>query len=120
MQTPTPEQVRDILEAADAGSSLHRGLCVRGAETGEAAALRFEDVDFLRRRFAPVRSSGPAVVCRDPAPQVRSERTVPLPDELLTMLSPHVASGTVSRGCSPMQRTCPRTRTRSAIDGGRR
>ena len=96
MQIPTPGQVRDLLDAADERFGAFVAVCAfAGLRLGEAAALRFEDVDFLRRqlhvRRQVQRASGGMVEIR--LPKYGSERTVPLPDELLTILSAHVALG---------------------------
>ncbi len=96
MTIPTPVQVKALLDAADERFSAFVAVCAfAGLRLGEAAALRFEDVDFLRRQLHVTRqvqrASGGTVEIR--LPKYGSERTVPLPDELLTILSAHVALG---------------------------
>jgi integrase len=96
MQIPTPGQVRDLLDAADERFGAFVAVCAfAGLRLGEAAALRFEDVDFLRRQLhvrRQVQRAGKGNV-EIRLPKYGSERTVPLPDELLTMLSAHVELG---------------------------
>ena len=96
MQIPTPAQVRAILEAADERFVAFVAVCAfAGLRLGEAAALKFEDVDFLRRqihvRRQVQRVSKGVVEIR--LPKYGSERDVPLPDALLTILSQHVELG---------------------------
>ena len=68
------------------------GLCAfAGLRLGEAAAVKLEDIDFLRRTLTVCRQ-----VQRVPggieirAPKYGSERVVYLPDALVSMLSEHV------------------------------
>lgn len=96
MQIPTPDQVRAILEAADERFRAFVAVCAfAGLRLGEAAALQAADVDFLRRqlhvRRQVQRANGSAVEIR--LPKYGSERTVPIPDDLATILSEHVALG---------------------------
>lgn len=66
-----------------------------GLRLGEAAALQRDDVDILRRqlhvRRQVQRGSGGRVEIR--LPKYGSERTVPVPDELVRMLSTHIELG---------------------------
>jgi integrase len=96
MAIPTPAQVKALLDGADERFGAFVAVCAfAGLRLGEAAALRFEDVDFLRRqlhvRRQVQRAGGGLVEIR--LPKYGSERTVPLPDELLTILSAHVELG---------------------------
>lgn len=93
MQIPTPEQVRALLDAADERFVAFVAVCAfAGLRLGEAAALQMGDVDFLRRQLRISRQvqrvNGGQVDIR--LPKYGSERVVPLPDELLTILSKHV------------------------------
>lgn len=95
-QRPTPAQVRAILDAADERFVGFIAVCAfAGLRLGEAAALKFDDVDFLRRqlrvRRQVQRAGGGQVEIR--LPKYGSERDVPLPDELLAVLSRHVDLG---------------------------
>lgn len=52
MTIPTPETVRQILEAAEPRFHAFIGLCaLAGLRLGEAAAWQVTDVDFLRREI---------------------------------------------------------------------
>lgn len=69
------------------------GLCAfAGLRLGEAAAVKLEDVDFLRRRLTvsrEVQRAGRGQV-EIRAPKYGSERIVFIPDGLVTMLAAHV------------------------------
>ncbi|CAN5818311.1 hypothetical protein BH20ACT6_BH20ACT6_19870 [soil metagenome] len=96
MQIPTPAQVKSILEAADECFVALIAVCAfAGLRLGEAAALTFDDVDFLRRelhvRRQVQRAGAGKVEIR--LPKYGSERDIPLPDESLTILSRHVDLG---------------------------
>jgi integrase len=96
MSIPSPEQVRALLEVADERFVAFVAVCAfAGLRLGEAAALQAGDVDFLRRqlhvRRQVQRAGGGKVEIR--LPKYGSERTVPIPDELLTILSGHVELG---------------------------
>jgi len=96
MTIPSPEVVRQIFDAADPRFRAFVGLCAfAGLRLGEAAALQVGDVDFLRRqvhvRRQVQRLGGGAVDIR--LPKYNSERTVHVPDALVTMLAEHVGLG---------------------------
>ncbi len=96
MTIPTPQQVLAILDAADDRFEAFVAVCAfAGLRLGEAAALQFSDVDFLRRQLHVSRQvqrlDGGALDIR--LPKYGSERVVPLPDDLLTILSAHVELG---------------------------
>lgn len=96
MTIPAPDDVRRALEAAEERFVAFVAVCAfAGLRLGEAAALQFGDVDFLRRqlhvRRQVQRAAGGLLDIR--LPKYGSERTVPLPDELLTILSAHVELG---------------------------
>jgi integrase len=69
---------------------------VAGLRQGEAAAVKLDDIDFLRRQLKVTRRMqripGGAIEARAEirAPKFNSERIVFLPEGLLTMLSEHV------------------------------
>ncbi len=94
MTLPTSYQVAAVLAAADERFRALVALAAfAGLRLGEAAGLQVGDVDYLRRvllvRRQVQRAPGGAVeVC---APKYGSERSVYLPDELLELLSRHVA-----------------------------
>lgn len=96
MTIPTPQQVRTLLEAADERFQAYIAVCAfAGLRLGEAAALRFSDVDFLRRQLHVSRQvqrvTGGGVDIR--LPKYGSERVVPVPDDLLKILSAHIELG---------------------------
>ena len=95
MTLPTSDQVGAILGAADERFRALMALAAfAGLRLGEAAGLQVGDVDYLRRvllvRRQVQRAPGGAVEVR--APKYGSERSVFLPDELLELLSRHVAT----------------------------
>lgn len=78
------------------GSVAFVGLCAfAGLRLGETAALRVEDVDFLRRQIQVSgqvqRLTGGELDIR--LPKYNSERTVHIPDALVEMLAQHVEQG---------------------------
>jgi integrase len=92
MTIPTPADVGTILAAAEVWFQPFIGLCAfAGLRLGEAAAIKLEDIDFLRRTLTVTRQ-----VQRVPAgiefrpPKYGSERLVYLPDALVSMLAEHV------------------------------
>ncbi len=96
MTIPSPEVVRRILDAADPRFRAFVGLCAfAGLRLGEAAALRVDDVDFLRRQVQVSRQvqrlTGGELDIR--LPKYNSERTVHIPDALVEMLAQHVEQG---------------------------
>jgi integrase len=96
MSIPSPEDVASLLEAADERFRSFVAVCAfAGLRLGEAAALQVGDVDFLRRQVAvsrQVQRAGAKKVDIRP-PKYGSERVVPIPDELIEMLSVHIALG---------------------------
>jgi len=96
MRIPTPAEVKAILEVADERFVALIAVCAfAGLRLGEAAALQIDDVDFLRRelhvRRQVQRVAGGEVEIR--LPKYESERTIPLPDQLLALLGSHVELG---------------------------
>jgi integrase len=96
MTIPSPDDVRALLEAADERFRAFVAVCAfAGLRLGEAAALQAGDVDFLRRQIKVTRQvqrAGAHNVDIRP-PKYGSERVVPIPDELVTMLAAHVELG---------------------------
>jgi integrase len=93
MSIPTPPQVGALLAAADDRFAALIALCAFGGlRLGEAAALQVGDVDFLRRRVVVSRQvqRGPGGTIELRAPKLGSERTVVVPDRLLTLIAGHV------------------------------
>jgi integrase len=93
MTIPTPQQVGEIIAAAEVWFRPFIGLCAfAGLRLGEAAAVKIDDIDFLRRTLKVSRQvqrrAGHGIEIR--APKYGSERTVYLPDALVTMLSEYV------------------------------
>jgi integrase len=93
MTIPTPEEVGRILAAAEEWFRPFVGLCAfAGLRLGEAAAVKLQDVDFLRRTLTvsrQVQRAGRGQV-EIRAPKYGSERIVFIPDGLVTMLAAHV------------------------------
>lgn len=93
MQIPTPDEVRRVLDAAPEHFQAFIAVCAfAGLRLGEAAGLQVGDVDFLGRTLTIARQvqgqtrAAVTVV----APKAASGRTVPIPDELTTMLAAHL------------------------------
>lgn len=86
MKIPTPAQVRTMLDAAaDDDTHLLIAMCAfAGLRLGEAVALQTGDVDFPHRVLHVQRQRQRNEVR---PPKYGSERTVPLPDELLLLLA---------------------------------
>ncbi|NVC24054.1 site-specific integrase [Kocuria salina] len=98
MVIPTPEQVRDVLKAADEHYATLFALCAFGGlRLGEAAGVQLADINFLRRMLhierQVQRAGAGAVEIR--APKYGSERDVYLPDALLQTLSGHIERGVI-------------------------
>jgi len=100
MRIPSVEEVGQLLAHADSsrvstrkGFTAYVALCAfAGLRKGEAAAVQVGDIDFLRRQLAVSRQlqrDGSDYAIRPP--KYGSERIVYLPDELVTILSKHVA-----------------------------
>ena len=88
MVLPIAEQVAALLEAADWPFEAYVALCAfAGLRLGEAAALKVDDIDFLRRQITisrqVQRAGGGAVEIRPP--KYGSELTIYPTDELLTL-----------------------------------
>jgi integrase len=93
MQIPSPEEVGQIMAAAEPWFRPLIGLCAfAGLRLGEGAGVKLEDIDFLRRTLTVSRqvqrAGGGNIMVRPP--KHGSERVVYLPDELVAMLSEHV------------------------------
>lgn len=93
MTIPTPELVASIYGASEAWFKPFVDLCAHaGLRLGEAAAVQVGDIDFLKRELCVTRQvqrAGNGAVSITP-PKYGSERTVPIPDELVLALSVHV------------------------------
>ncbi|MFI8660133.1 tyrosine-type recombinase/integrase [Rhodococcus qingshengii] len=94
MIIPTTQQVGGLIAEAGTEFDAFIGLCAfAGLRLGEAAAIQVGDIDFLRREVnvqrQVQRANGHAVEIR--APKYGSERTIPIPDGLIDILSLHVA-----------------------------
>ena len=124
MTIPSPEDVGTIIAAAQPWFKPLIGLCAfAGLRLGEAAAVKVDDIDFLRRTLTVhrqvQRADGHEVEIR--APKYGCERVVFLPDGLLAML-PSMCGRLVcgpAAGCSPAPVTGRLTRTSSAGVGVR-
>jgi len=96
MAIPTPTAVAAILGGADERFAAFVAVCAfAGLRLGEAAGLKVGDVDFLRRQLHVSRQvqRGGAGKVEIRLPKYGSERTVPIPDQLLRILSAHVELG---------------------------
>lgn len=103
MRIPTAEDVGRLIAAADGrvvstrkGFEPFIALCAfAGLRLGEAAGVQVGDIDFLKRELTVSRQ-----VQRDgksykvAPPKYGSKRVVPLPDDLVTMLSEHLREHT--------------------------
>ncbi|BAJ75995.1 integrase [Microbacterium testaceum StLB037] len=94
MRIPTPEEVAAIMNAAEEWFRPFIVFCAfAGLRLGEAAAMQLPDIDFLHRqihvRRQVQRKPGGLVDLRPP--KYGSERDIPAPDELLNLLSDHIA-----------------------------
>lgn len=103
MKIPTPEEVSKLLAAAEVWFKPYIALCAfAGLRQGEAAAVKLDDIDFLRRKLALTRQvqrvPGAAAGARREfrPPKYGSERTIFLPEGLVTILSEHVRTVGVS------------------------
>ena len=95
LTVPTVEQVGSLLQAADETFRPMLALAAfAGLRVGEICGLQVGDVAFLGRelqiRRQVQRETGGGVDIRPP--KYNSERTVYLPDDLVTILSQHVAA----------------------------
>ena len=94
MQIPTAAQVGKLLAGAGPHFKLFVALgAFAGLRLGEAAALRFSDVDFLRRQITVSRQMRPGVekgTIEVVAPKYGSERIVFAADELLAIINDHL------------------------------
>lgn len=92
MRIPTPEQVGQVLTAAEDWFAPFVALAAfAGLRIGEASAVQVRDIDFLRRTLHVQRQvqNGPTGV-EVSAPKYGSERKVYLPDALVTLLAQHI------------------------------
>lgn len=97
MRISTPQEVGKLMAAAEVWFRPYIALLAFGGlRQGEAAAVKLDDIDFLRRQLKVTRQvqriPGGSVGARAEirAPKFNSERIVFLPEGLLTMLSEHV------------------------------
>ncbi|HUO36815.1 MAG TPA: site-specific integrase [Mycobacterium sp.] len=93
MAIPTADQVGAVIRAADDQFVVFIAVCAfAGLRRGEACALRVSDVDFLRKEIQVVRqvqwTADGEMEIRPP--KYASERTVYIPDQLVTLLAEHV------------------------------
>ena len=93
LAVPQPEQARLALAPADERFLAFVAVCAfAGLRLGEAAGRQGGDVDFLRRelhvRRQVQRVDGGNVDIR--LPKYNSERTIPVPDQLVELLARHL------------------------------
>jgi integrase len=97
MVIPTSQQIGEIMNSADEDFRPFVAIAAfAGLRLGEVAALRVEDIDFLRRiinvRRQVARAGGGGIEVR--APKFSSERDVFVPEMLTDLLASHAASNT--------------------------
>jgi integrase len=93
MAIPTADEVGAVMHAADDEFTAFIAVCAfAGLRRGEASALRVSDVDFLRKEILVARqvqwTADGQMEIRPP--KYASERTVYVPDRLVTLLAEHV------------------------------
>lgn len=101
MKIPTSAQVAAAYRAAPFHFRSFMAVCMlAGLRLGEAAGLRLDDVDFLRRTIHVQRQLQGQTTgeSRQADPKAKSDRIIPVPDELLVILSEHVRLQGVSGG----------------------
>jgi integrase len=101
MTIPAAEKVGRALATAPEWFRPFVAVCAfAGLRLGEAAGLRLEDVDFLRRTIAVRRQlqGETSATTELVAPKFGSERVVYVPAELVTLLAGHVRSTGVRQG----------------------
>ncbi len=93
MQLLTPEQVRAALDVAGIFRPFVAVCAFAGLRLGEAAGLRVRDVDFLRRTIRVEQQVQGSTIkeAKIVPPKYGQERTIPVPDELITILAAHLA-----------------------------
>jgi integrase len=101
MVLPAGAQVGAVLEAAPVAFAPFIACCAfAGLRLGEVAGLRVDDIDWLHRslmiRRQALRTSAGRVEITPP--KHGSERTVPVPDSLLAVLSAHMSTHGIERG----------------------
>ena len=101
MTIPSPEDISKIMAAADVRFRPFIGLCAfAGLRLGEAAAVKVDDIDFLRRTLTvsrQVQRAGKNMV-EIRSPKYGSERVVYLAEDLVNMLAAHVEGGVRPEG----------------------
>ncbi len=101
MTIPSPEDIGKILTAADMSFQPFVALCAfAGLRLGEAAAVKLDDINFLKRTLTisrQVQRAGKDQVEIRP-PKYGSERVVFIPESLVNMLAAHVERGVRPEG----------------------
>ncbi|WP_245164936.1 tyrosine-type recombinase/integrase [Curtobacterium flaccumfaciens] len=92
MRVPSPAEVQSIRDAIEpARQALIDVMAYAGLRIGEAAGLQVGDIDFLRRTIhveRQIQNEKQRLVVLPP--KHRSERLIPVPDELLNRLARHI------------------------------
>lgn len=98
MHIPTPEVVAKVLEHSHHHYRALWAVCAfAGLRAGEAAALKVEDVQFLKRHLRvdrQVQRGHSSSEFRIAGPKYDSYRTIYAPDALLEILAEHIRAGT--------------------------
>jgi integrase len=101
MKIPSPEDVGRLMAAVDVSFRPFIALCAfAGLRLGEAAAVKLDDINFLKRTLTvsrQVQRAGKDQVEIRP-PKWGSERTVFIPESLVNMLAAHVERGVRPQG----------------------
>lgn len=101
------EQVASVLEVAGEFEGFAAVCAFAGLRLGEAAGLQLQDVDFLRRTIRVERQvQGSTIATTEIVPpKAGSEREIFVPDELVGILSAHVAQQQISQPDAHLFRT---------------
>lgn len=95
MRLPTPDEVRQVIGAAEPWFRSYIKLAAfAGLRLGEASGVQVDDVVWLERKLRvrrQVQRGNGGQNVRVSPPKYGSERTVPIPDELVQALSSHVS-----------------------------
>lgn len=90
MATYTPDEIRQVLKAADGDRNGHLWyLALSGLRRGEIAGLQWDDIDFEGRTLSIERNrvqAGAGVVVENDPKTSSSRRTLPLDDGLAAVL----------------------------------
>lgn len=99
MTIPSPEEVGSVIDAAEEWFRPYIALCAfAGLRRGEACGIQLPDIDFLgktirvERQIQHPRRKIPEII----PPKRGSKRSIPVPEDLIVVLSEHVKNVGVS------------------------